>query len=161
MHTIEELVAHSKDCQELREFHQFHRNHPEVLDFLVEGIEARIRRGFTAYSCGSLWEYARWKLDIEKGPSDTYKLNDKLEPYYARAIVILHPQYNGMQEFRKAKADEVFRTRIEPAPKKRPKHYALRLQWADGTPLQEQPPKKPSSTVGMPADEKRDIGSRK
>ena len=156
MKTIEEIVANSKNCSVLREFHQFHRSHPEVLDFLVEAIEARIARGFTAYSCGSLWEYARWKLDIEKGPSDTYKLNDKLEPYYARAIVILHTEYNGMQEFRKAKADDVFGTRIEPAPKKRPKHYALKLQWADGTPLQSQPPKKPSSGVAV-GDEKKDV----
>jgi hypothetical protein len=100
MQTIEELVAHSKDCPELHNFHEFHSRHPEVLDFIVEAIEARLKRGFTAYSCGNLWEYARWKLDIEKGPSDTFKLNDRLEPYYSRAIVILHPKYNGMQEFR-------------------------------------------------------------
>jgi hypothetical protein len=157
MKTIDELVANSKNTPDLRAFKQFHSCHPEVLDFLVEAIKTRIERGFTAYSCGNLWEYARWKLDIEKGPSDTFKLNDKLEPYYSRAIVILHPQYNGMQEFRRAKADDAFGTMIEPAPKKRPKNYARRLQWADGTSLVSLPPKKSSAKEGLPADEAEDV----
>ncbi len=158
MNTIDELVAQSNNCPDLLEFHQFHAKHPEVLDFILEAIEARIKRGFTAYSCGNLWEYARWKLDIEKGPQDTFKLNDKLEPYYARAIVILHPEYNGMQEFRKAKADEVFGTQIEPAPKKRPKNYARKLQWADGTALHTLPPKKPAHKEKS-TDIKKDLGT--
>jgi len=40
------------------------------------------------------------------------------------------------RELRRCLADDIFGTRIEPAPKKRPKHYARRLQWADGTPLE-------------------------
>jgi hypothetical protein len=151
--TVEELIAESTNCRDLRDFQQFHARHPEVLEFLLEAIKERTARGFTAYSCGNLWEYARWKLDIQKGPQDTFKLNDKLEPFYARAIVITHPEYNGMQEFRKAKADRVFGVQLEPVPKKRPKNYARRLQWADGTALTSLPPKKPASAVGTKPEE--------
>ena len=133
---IDELVARSSSTDKrLPEFHQFHKAHPEVLDFLVEEIQLRLDRGFTAFSYHSLWEYARWKLEMAKGPGDTFLMNDHAAPFYARAITILHPEFNGRAEFRKAEADAVFGTEIEPALKKRPKNYARRLQWKGGTAL--------------------------
>src|SRR5271157_1003609 len=129
---IDELVARSEDHRKLRAFHKFHRAHPEVLDFLVQEIRLRIDHGFTAFSYHSLWQYARWKLEMEKGPGDTFKMNDHCAPFFARAITILHPEFNGRAEFRKSKVDAIFGTRIEPVPDKRPKNYARRLQWADG-----------------------------
>ena len=134
---IDELVARSKDHRELRAFHKFHKRHPEALDFLSREIQLRIEHGFSAFSYHSLWQYARWKLEMEKGPGDTFLMNDHAAPFYARAITILHPEFNGRAEFRKSKADEIFGTRIEPVPEKRPKHYARRLQWADGTRLED------------------------
>jgi hypothetical protein len=133
---IDELVARSKSDQELRAFHDFHKRHPEVLDFLVEEIQLRLDR-FEAFSYHSLWQYARWKLELEKGPRDTFLMNDHAAPFYARAITILHPEFNGRAEFRKSKVDPIFGTRIEPAPEKRPKNYARRLQWADGTAIED------------------------
>lgn len=129
---IDELVARSQDHRELRAFHRFHKAHPEVLDFLVQEIQLRLDR-FDAFSYHSLWQYARWKLELEKGPGDTFLMNDHAAPFYARAITILHPEFNGRCEFRVSKADEIFGLRIEPVPDKRPKNYARRLQWADGT----------------------------
>jgi hypothetical protein len=113
---IDELVARSENHRELRAFHEFHTAHPEVLDFLVAEIQLRIEKCFDAFSHRSLWEYARWKV--------------------GRAIIILHPEFNGRCEFRASKADEIFGTRIEPMPDKRPKNYARRLQWADGTAIE-------------------------
>ncbi len=133
---IDELVARSKDHRELRAFHDFHRAHPEVLDFLVREIRLRIAHGFAAFSYHSLWEYARWKLEMEMGPGTTFLMNDHAAPFYARAITILHPEFNGRSEFRISRADSVFGTAVEPVPEKRPKNYARRLQWADGTALE-------------------------
>jgi hypothetical protein len=133
---IDELVARSKDCRELREFQSFHNMHPEVLDFLVQEIQLRLET-FDAFSYHSLWEYSRWKLEREKGPGDTFLMNDHAAPYYARAITILHPEFNGRAEFRKSKADSIFGTRVEPIPEKRPKNYARRLQWADGVAIED------------------------
>jgi hypothetical protein len=133
---IDELVARSKPNKGLRAFHRFHRAHPEVLDFLVEEIQLRIDKGFPAFSHRSLWEYARWKLDMRQGPGETYSMNDHAGILYGRAIVILHPEFNGRCEFRKSEADDIFGTRVEPILKKRPKNYARRLQWADGAALE-------------------------
>jgi len=133
---IDELVARSKDHRELRAFHEFHRRHPEVLDFLVQEIRLRLSR-FDAFSYHSLWQYARWKLELEKGPGDTFLMNDHAAPFYARSITVLHPEFNGRAEFRKSKADAILGLRIEPVPDKRPKNYARRLQWADGTAIED------------------------
>jgi hypothetical protein len=133
---IDELVARSKNHPELRAFHEFHKRRPEVLDFLVYEIQLRIEHGFPAFSYHSLWEYARWKLEMEKGPGDTFLMNDHAAPFYARAITILHPEFNGLAELRKSKADSIFGTELEPAPKRRPKNYARRLQWRDGTAIE-------------------------
>lgn len=134
---IDELVARSKNHRKLRAFHEFHKKHPEVLDFLVQEIQLRIDHGFKAFSYNSLWQYARWKLEMEVGPSDTFKMNDHHSPFYGRAICILHPEYNGLAEFRPSIADEIFATRIEPLSNKKPKKYAKRLQWADGTAIED------------------------
>ena len=158
--TIAELVANSQDCPELREFREFHRTNPELMDFLVREIQKWLDRGFTEYSCGNLWEYARWTLALERGPQSTYKMNDRLEPFYSRAVVILHPEFNGKQEFRTAYADKIFGTMID-APKKRPKNYARKLQWDDGTPLTEAPStqsKKPSLGVKPTPGSKENVG---
>lgn len=133
---IDELVARSKDHPELRAFHEFHKRNPEVLDFLVEEIQLRIAHGFAAFSYHSLWEYARWKLEMEKGPGATFLMNDHAAPFYARAITVLHPEFNGRAEFRVCRADKILGLRIEPVPDKRPKNYARRLQWADGTAIE-------------------------
>lgn len=133
---IDELVARSKKHRELRAFHKFHKRHQEVLDFLVSEIQLRIDHGFEAFSYHSLWQYARWKLEMEKGPGDTFMMNDHAAPFYARAITILHPEFNGRAEFRKSKADAIFGTQLEPIPKKRPRNYARKLQWADGTAIE-------------------------
>jgi hypothetical protein len=133
---IDELVARSENHLELRAFHEFHKAHPEVLDFLVEEIQLRLNHGFEAFSYHSLWEYCRWKLELEKGPGSTFQMNDHAAPFYARAITILHPEFNGRAEFRQSRADLVFGTVVEPIPEKRPKNYARRLQWSDGTAIE-------------------------
>jgi hypothetical protein len=136
MDAIDELVARSKDCPELRAFHEFHKAHPEVLDFLVREIQLRRSKGLDVFSHRSLWEYTRGKLRLGHRPGHKYLMNDHIGVLYSRAIMILHPEFNGHCEFRKAEADEIFGTAIERLPQKRPKNYARRLQWADGTSLE-------------------------
>jgi len=133
MDAIEQLCARSRQHRELRAFQDFHQTNPHVLDFLVREIKLRIDSGFEAFSFGSLWEYARWKLQVPRR-QNTFLMNDHLTPFYARAIVILHPEFNGRAECRGSLADEIFGLQLEPL-KNRRKGYARRLQWRDGTPL--------------------------
>jgi hypothetical protein len=113
MDTIDELVARSKDCKEVRRFHQFHRSHPEILDILVEEIRLRFNRGFAAFSYHRLWEYVRWKLEMERGPDDLLMMDDRCASLYACAIAILHPEFDGLAEFNKDKAYRILRTQVE------------------------------------------------
>lgn len=131
---IAELVARSKDCPELRVFHSFHKQHPEVLDFLVSEIQLRVDHGHEAFSFPSLWSYCRWKVELPMEPGETFKLNDHLLPFYSRAIIVLHPDFNGRCELRPSSVDEVFGLELDPV--KRPGDYARRLQWADGTAIE-------------------------
>jgi hypothetical protein len=134
---IDELVARSKPHKELRAFHEFHRAHPEVLAFLIQEIDLRLERGrFKAFSYHSLWEYCRWKLEMDRGPGETFLMNDHAVPFYARAIAILRPDLNGRAEMRTSKADEILGVELEPAPESRTKGYARRLRWAGGTSLE-------------------------
>ncbi len=133
---MDELLARSEDCRKLKQLCDFHKRYPEVLDFLVQEIRLRLNSGYTAFSYKSLWQYARWQLEMEKGPGNTFLMDDNLNSFYGRAVTILHPEFNGRAEFRKSKADAAFRTQIEVVPYKRPKNYARRLQWADGTSLE-------------------------
>ena len=155
---IDELVARSKDHRELRAFHRFHREHPEVLDFIVQEIKLRIERGFAAFSYRSLWEYCRWKLQMHKGPGVTYLMNDHSIQFYARAIVILHPDFNGRAELRTSNADDVFGLTFETAA--RPKRYARRLIWADGTSLERGWRPTAPHIPASPANRRPDIHAR-
>lgn len=157
---IDELVARSKDDKELRAFHGLHRQHPEVLDFLVLEIRARLEHGFKSFSYHNLWEYSRWKLTLAKGPGVTFLLNDHAVPFYARAIAILHPDLNGLAELRKSKADEVFGLALEPDSAERRKGYARRLVWADGQPLERGWRPTVPHVPKLPANRRPDIHAR-
>jgi hypothetical protein len=154
---IDELVARSKNHPKLRQFHAFHKAHPEVFDFLVSEIQARLDSGLSAFSNSSLWQYARWKLEMQRGPGETFLMNDHVSGFYGRALVVLHPEFNGRAEFRKCIADEVFGLRIEAVPQKRALHYARRLQWADGTPLEEGWRPQAPHVVTLPANRRRTV----
>lgn len=130
---IDEIVARCKPRPELRAFHEFHRENPQVLAFLIGEIETRRRAGQRSFSFASLWHYCRWKVDIGRGPG-TFKMNDHLTPFYARAIMILRPDFNGWAELRHKSVNEVFGLALED--EKRPEFYARRVVWADGTPLE-------------------------
>jgi len=129
---IDELVARSRDDKGLQEFHAFHRAHPDVLDFLVEEIELRIKKGLPTISYNSLWAYARGKMAPKIEASGDYKMNDHKVPFYGRSITILHPEFNGLAEFRPSLADDCFGTTIEPTGAGR----RSRLVWADGTAIE-------------------------
>ena len=132
---IDELVARSKDSPQLRAFHRLHRAHPEILDFLVAAIQLRLQHR-SAFSFASLWQYGRWKLDVPGERGDVAAMNDHALSFYSRAIVVLHPAFNGKAEFRTSLADEVLGLRLEPLNAKRAKDYARRLIWKNGKSLE-------------------------
>jgi len=136
---IDELVARCKPDSGLKTFHEFHQDNPEVLAFLIREIDSRMAAGQKSFSFASLWHYCRWKIDIGRDMNSlhsprTFKMNDHLTPYYARAIVILRPDFNGWAELRHPRVNAVFGLDVEA--EKRPEFYARRVIWADGKPLE-------------------------
>ncbi len=131
---VEELCQRSGTHPELEKFRVFHRQHPEVLDFLVTEYRVLLKHKRQAFSFQSLFEYTRWKIVLRRTTA-TFKLNDHLAPWYGRIITILHPEeVNGLVCFRTSVADAVLGVQLAPAKQKG--SYARALQWADGTPLE-------------------------
>ena len=99
--------------------------------------------GWPAASVKSIWEYARWVLTKTRAVGEPFAMNDIFQSYYARIVVILHPDLNGFFEMReshqptrkKRSPDAEIGTRLEPA-KSRNRDYGRLLQWADGTPIE-------------------------
>jgi len=129
MGAIDEVVARSEDCQEARSFHNFHRNHPEVLDFLIEEIGVRFNRGFTAFSYHRLWQYANWKLETEKGPGNTFLMDDSYAPFYAHAIAILHPEFDALTRLGTGKAAATPETRSRALAREAPEERFVWGRW--------------------------------
>jgi hypothetical protein len=158
---IDELVRRSKADPELSKFEAFHKANPQVLDFLV--AEIRLLRGCGGFSFASLWHYSRWKLKHRKGTTTTYAMNDHLTPFYARAILILHPELNGRAEMRsrdgECNADRIFGTRLASGAK-RNRDYSRRLEWADGTSLEDGWRPTHPHVIHHAATRKADIHSR-
>ena len=132
---IDEIVARCKPCDELKRFHEFHREHPEILGFIIEEIETKAQHGQKVFSVLSLWHYFRWKVVMSKGAA-TFKMNDRLAAYYGRAILIIRPDFNGWTEVRRNRVNEVFGLDLEKG-KKRPEFYARRVVWAGGKALED------------------------
>src|SRR4051794_24275016 len=96
--------------------------------------------GWHAASVKSIWEYGRWVLTKKKAAGERFAMNDVFQSYYARIIVILHPDLNGFFEMREPNKpgrkehgpDAELGTKLEPIRSRR-KDYGRCLRWADGT----------------------------
>ncbi len=118
----------------LKRVQQFHKANPQVLDFLVLELRAARDSGRTRTSLHNLWHYARWSLTKKNlAPGEIFELPNNLCPYFARIIVILHPECNGFFAMAPSQADAdlgtAFDPRVEPG-------CIRRLMWADGTALE-------------------------
>lgn len=114
-------------------FFSFHKLNPEVLDFFYQELLTLRENGWTKTSFGSLWHHARWVLTVRhRVPGETFAMSQNLACHYARALVILHPDFNGFYDMERAQADKDFGVCIEPVPRKQIKGYIRKLQWVNG-----------------------------
>lgn len=140
---IDELKQHSKMPGRRRSglasrFYRFHKHNPDVLDFFIQELVTLRENGWNKTSFGSLWHHARWVLStLRRAPGETFAMSQNLACHYARAIIILHPEWNGFFVVEKAQADADFGVRVEPSSRNHPRGYVRRLQWADGTAIQD------------------------
>lgn len=86
-------------------FERFHANNPHVYDVLVRA--ARLYREQTGHAkCGMslLYGRARWVLAVETDEGDP-GLNNNYMAYYARLVMALEPDLDGMFDLRRSEAD--------------------------------------------------------
>ena len=80
---------------------KFHREHPEVWHLFDLYTWDRIDRGCKNYSARGVFHRIRWETST---PSYTlgkeFKLNNNHSPFYARAWMKLHPEYDGFYRVR-------------------------------------------------------------
>jgi hypothetical protein len=120
-----------------KRFHAFHKHNPDVLDFFLQELLTLRDNGWKKTSFGSLWHHARWVLTtLRRGPGETFAMSQNLACHYARVIIILHPEFNGFFAVEKAQADADFGVGVEPTPRTPRRGYVRKLQWADGTAIQ-------------------------
>lgn len=147
MDAVNELLEHvraSKGLSSLlKRLERFHAANGAVLELIVQELYDVRAMGWHAASVKSIWEYARWVLTKERATGEPYEMNDVFQSYYARIIVILHPDLNGFFEMREPNKperkergpDAELGTKLEPV-RVRTKDYGRRLLWADGTAIE-------------------------
>jgi len=136
---VDELIQYRKPhglSRMAERFYRFHRRNPQVLDFLV--LELRNVRDcdWVSASVHSLWEHGRWVLRKHRVPGEQFEMDNKIAPYYARVIVLLHPEFNGFFEMRKSQANADLGVMLESVSKRKRPGHLRRLLWADGTEIE-------------------------
>lgn len=82
------------------QFFDFHLDHPEVYDVLVRLAREAVNRGKKRIGMKMIWEVARWTIWLETADPD-FKLNNNYHSRYARLIMNLESDLNGVFEIRK------------------------------------------------------------
>ena len=79
-----------------------HAERPQVWDLFCKYTFQLIRRGFKHYSANlGTFSIIRWHEDVPGSDGEsTFKLNNNLSPYYARAFMRAYPEYAGFYRTR-------------------------------------------------------------
>jgi len=90
-----------------KEFAKFHTKHPEVLEQLINHLARLHAEGRARYGVGAVFENFRWhrRIPKEDDPEETYKLNNNYRSRYARLIVALRPELDGVIELRALRSE--------------------------------------------------------
>lgn len=86
-------------------FLRFHADNPQVFEKLVEYARDARRAGLRRLGLSTIYGRLRWYFRVEVVTDDIFEMNDHHAPFYARLLVIRHPEFEGMFEFRSAIAD--------------------------------------------------------
>lgn len=88
-------------------FQEFHSDHPEVYEQLVQLARTWVRHGGGKLGIATLFERLRWEWQVT-GLTDSqgYKLNNNYRAHYARIIMDQEPDLVGIFEIRKLTSEE-------------------------------------------------------
>lgn len=63
-----------------------------------------LRAGRKRVGIGAVWERIRWHVDVERDPSEHFKLNNSFRAYYSRRWQYEHPEHAGLFETRRLRS---------------------------------------------------------
>lgn len=175
--TIDTLIQRAnpttpEDESTFHVFVQHVRNNPELPPFLLRQFK-RMRRKFGRVVFDWAWNAAQLELDtltpqrsmatladigeVDREDEDADQevslvLPAALKSFYCRAMLVCHPEFNGLLKVKYTAADRVFGLMLPP--RKQRGDHGRRLLWEDGTPIKRQrkaQPRKPVQSVPMSA----------
>lgn len=85
----------------------YHRDNPRVY-MLFRDLTRQAFRAEKKFGARCIWENIRWKLQFETRidpGEDEFVMNDHHVPYYARLVMLRHPELEGYFERRDARFD--------------------------------------------------------
>lgn len=85
-------------------FREYHEANPEVYAWFKKFAFQKIRNGAKHVGAKAIFERIRFDSPV-MATGDPFKINNIFTPYYARLFMRDYPQYSGIFETRKAKAD--------------------------------------------------------
>ena len=149
-------------------FVQHVHSNPELPPFLLRQFK-RMRRKFGRVVFDWAWNAAQLELDtltpqrsmatladigeVDREDEDADQevslvLPAALKSFYCRAMLVCHPEFNGLLKVKYTAADRVFGLTLPP--RKQRGDHGRRLLWEDGTPIKRQrkvQPRKPVQSV--------------
>lgn len=92
----------SRGDQIFARFERFHIHNPDFWHLFCKFTD-RMRQVKPQYAVASIFERARWELDLitTNTDDDSLKLNNDFKAYYARMYLVTHPNAKGFFELRK------------------------------------------------------------
>lgn len=87
-------------------FVEFHKANPAVY-FALQKLAAQMwERGRRRISIKMLFEVLRWDYYLSTNdPNSDFKLNNNYTAYYARMLMLNHPEWDGLFQIKKVKGE--------------------------------------------------------
>jgi hypothetical protein len=93
-------------------FEQFHSANRHVAEALRDLAFDWLNQGKAKCSITLLYNVVRWKMSLEVDGDGEFQLNDHYQAFYARALMIKHPELSGMFNLRSAPEADAYAARL-------------------------------------------------
>lgn len=91
-------------CDRFEEWLKFHKKNPRVWIHFRDLSRQAFRSG-RKVGARCVWENIRWKMQIAERSDDGFVMNNNHAPYYARLLMLRHPELDGYFERRDSRFD--------------------------------------------------------
>lgn len=99
-------IGTAPDYTVARDFMAFHRENPDIYLALLKVAQRAAERGYSKWAIAGAFEVVRWEWsEINPAANGGFKLPNNWKPWYARLIMVEHPELDGLFDLRSCPAD--------------------------------------------------------